>query len=60
MQAFEDCLLNDDEMKYFLENGWTLENDPFPKEWKKLIKEFEALGELRGNEGEWEDVWDEE
>lgn len=47
-------------MKYFLENGWTLENDPFPKEWKKLVKEFEALGELRGNEGEWEDVWDEE
>ena len=27
---------------------------------EKLVKEFEDLGELRGNEGEQEVVWDEE
>ena len=52
--------MTEEEMKNFLENGWTLENDPFPKDWKKLVKEFESIGELRANEGEWEDVWDEE
>ncbi|CAD8155243.1 unnamed protein product [Paramecium octaurelia] len=60
LDAFESCLLSEQEMVQFLQNGWDNTNDPFPKDWGKLVKEFEDLGELRGNEGEWEDVWDEE
>ena len=46
-------------MDYFFKNSWSNEDDPFPKDWKNLIKQFEELGELRGNDGEWEDVWNE-
>jgi len=39
-------------------NGFP-EQDPFPKEWKRIVKDFQQLGEVREIEGEWEDIWDE-